>query len=307
MEFLSLLASISGNDIENNIKSLSIRTVLLATLILVVLLLVSSKIVKNNKYKKLKKPLFILISATVIIPTLLMSGSTVYLNTISDSKGPVHWHADVEFWVCGQEIELRDPFEFLSNKIGSSTYHEHNDKRIHLEGVVIDAAYDSSLEKFLDVTGGKITDSKLVIPTTETIFENDFDGDKNTGDLEHIRSLMSRDSEQRATIAVQNGISGCGGAGYAEVQAFVYTYNKDNDTYSQRKLDSPKSYVMRDEPIVPPGDCLIVEYGTVKDKTDKLCQQYGVQDVERCTEFGVENFSPKLCKIREVNQTGSPL
>ena len=33
--------------------------------------------------------------------------------------------------------------------------------------------------------------------------------------------------------------------------------------------------------------------------TDRLCQQYGVRDVERCTEFGVTEFNPELCNIRQ--------
>ncbi len=247
-----------------------------------------------------------MIAISVLFPTILMSGSTIYLNTISDSGGPVHWHTDIEFWVCDQEIELRDPTGFLSNKIGTSTFHEHNDKRIHLEGVVIEKDYDASLEKFLAVTGGEITDSKLVIPTEDSIFENDVDGDKNTGDQDLVKSFLTRDADQRATLTVNNGDS-CSNNGYAEVQAFLYTFNKDNDTYSQRKLDSPKNYTMRDESVVPPGDCLIVEFGVVKDHTDKLCEQYGVEDVNRCTEFGVENFNPKICKIREVNQEGNPI
>ena len=240
-----------------------------------------------------------MIAATVIFPTLLMSGSTIYLNTISDSKGPVHWHTDVEFWVCGQEIELRNPSGALSNKIGTSTYHEHNDKRIHLEGVVIDTSYDASLAKILAVTGGKIASDSLVITNQDSIFENDTDGDKNIGDQELIRNFMVRDNEQRATLAVENGFS-CNENGYAEVQAFLYTFDKTNDTYTQTKLDDPKSYVMRDESVVPPGDCLIVEFDTVKDRTDKLCQQYGEGDRDRCTEFGVENYNPGLCKIREI-------
>jgi len=306
MDFLSLLAHTVENDIENSINSLNISTVLVASLVLGVLLLISAKLVKNKKYKKLKKPLFIMIAATVLFPTILMSGSTIYLNTVSDSGGPVHWHTDIEFWVCGQEIELRDPSGILSNKIGTSTYHEHNDKRIHLEGVVVDTDYDASLEKFLAVTGGEITSDKLVIPTEDRIFEDDVDGDQNTGNKDLVRSFLTRDADQRATLTVKNGDS-CSNNGYAEVQAFLYTFNKDGDTYSQKKLDSPKSYVMRDESVVPPGDCLIVEYGVVKDRTDKLCQQYGVEDVDRCTEFGVENFSSKICKIREVNQEGNPI
>lgn len=301
MELLSLLASTDG-DIESKINSLSIRLVLVASLLLITLVLISSKVVAKKKYKKLKKPLFILISLTIVIPSLVMTGSTIYVNTISDSKGPVHWHTDIEFWVCGQEIELRDPYEFLSNKVGTSTYHEHDDKRIHLEGVVIDKEYDASLDKFMTVTGGSIKRDSIVIPTEEFIFEDDIDGDKNTGDKEIVRAMVSKNNEDRSILSASNGM-GCSADGYAEVQAFLIRYNGENDTYAQTKLENPGSYIMRDESTVPPGDCLIVEFDAVKSRTDKLCQQYGVRDDVRCVEFGVSEFNPKLCNIKEAQTT----
>lgn len=299
MNILNLLAS-TGGDIESKINSFSIKTVLFSILILAVLLLISTRIVKSKKTEKLKKPIFIMIVLAIAIPSFLMTGSTIYLNTISDSKGPVHWHTDIEFWVCGQEIEIRDPYAFLSNKVGTSTFHEHDDKRIHLEGVVIDAQEDSSLDKFMRVTGGSIEQSKLVIPTEPNPFEDDVDGDKVTGDQERVRSFLGKDVDGRSTLSLENG-NGCSEQGYAEVQAFLYTFNKQDDTYTQSKLSDPASYKMRDESTVPPGDCLIVEYDIVKSSTDKLCQQFGVRDSVRCVEFGVSTYNPDLCNVRQTN------
>ncbi len=277
---------------------------MVASLILITLVLVSSRIIKdkNKKNDKYKKPLFILIAITIIVPSIYMTGSTIVLNTVSDSKGPVHWHTDIEFWVCGQEIELRDPYAFLSNKVGTSTFHEHDDKRIHLEGVVIDKEIDASLGKFMTVTGGSISASELVIPTNDDqIFEDDVDGDVVSGDEEQVQKFIVKsddDGQQRTTLAMQNG-NGCSDQGYAEVQAFLISFNKENDTYSQTKLQNPASYIMRDESTVPPGDCVVVEFDKVKSRTDKLCQQFGVRDKDRCESFGVSEFNPKLCNISE--------
>ncbi|MBP6962751.1 hypothetical protein KBB49_04405 [Candidatus Saccharibacteria bacterium] len=305
MSLISLLAN-ADSDIESKIISFSLKTVLFSSLILIVLMLISTKVVKNKKLFKFKKPIFILIILTIAIPSLLMTGSTVYLNTISDSKGPVHWHTDIEFWVCGQEIELRDPYAFLSNKVGTSSYHEHDDKRIHLEGVVIDKESDASLDKFMDVTGGSIDDNELVIPTEESIFEDDIDGDKIPQNQESIinlvKSFSSKDSDGRTILTLNNG-KGCSEQGYAEIQAFLYRYNKEDDTYTQTKLTNPASYTMRDESTVPPGDCLIVEFDMVKSKTDKLCMQYGVRDSVRCVEFGVSAYNPDLCNIKEIQSS----
>ena len=295
MNILPLLASASG-DIEGKINSFSIKTVLLSSLILAVLLLIATQVIKHKKLDKVKKPLFILIVLAISIPSLVMTGSTIYLNTVSESKGPVHWHTDIEFWVCGQEIELRDPYAFLSNKIGTSTFHEHDDKRIHLEGVVIDKEVDASLGKFMDVTGGSIENSKLVIPTEPNSFESDIDGDVSTGDQELVRNFISKGEDGRSLLTTENG-QGCSDQGYSEVQVFLYRFNKGDDTYTQTKLSDPASYIMRDESTVPPGDCLIVEFDRVKSSTDKLCKQYGVRDSVRCVEFGVSTYNPELCNI----------
>jgi hypothetical protein len=295
--FITTLAAAGTTDLEEQVNSLSINSIMIASLVLVVLLGIAALVVGNKKYEAVKVPLFVAIAATIILPSILLMGSTVYVNTISESKGPVHWHTDIEFWVCGQEIELRNPTGFLSNKIGTSTYHEHDDKRIHLEGVVIKKEYDASLEKFMDVTDGKITQTSIVIPTEDVIFENDTDGDVPRGDQEVVRQLLSRNDAGQAQLSLENGQS-CGENQPAEVQVFLFRYNGDDDTYTQTKLDDPARYIMRDESVVPPGDCLIVEFDVAKSSTDRLCKQYGVRDSERCTDFGVSQFNPELCNLR---------
>lgn len=295
---VNTLAAAGTTDIEADINALSINSILIASLVLVVLLVLASQIVKHKKLAYLKTPLFIAIAATIIIPSLLLMGSTVYVNTISESKGPVHWHTDIEFWVCGEEIELRNPTGFLSNKIGTSTYHEHDDKRIHLEGVVIEKEYDASLEKFMDVTDGYISNERLTIATEESIFENDTDGDIPSGNQDVVRNYLTRTDEGLYQIDVENGQS-CNEGQPGEVQVFLLRYNENEDTYTQTKLSEPERYIMRDESIVPPGDCVIVEFDERKTSTERLCQQYGVRDVERCTEFGVSEFNPDLCNISQ--------
>ncbi len=303
--FLQVLGS-GTTDIEGDINSLSINTILIASLILVVLLAIASQVVKKKSTEKLKLPLFIAIAATIILPSLLLISSTIYINTISESKGPVHWHTDIEYWVCGQEVELRDPTGFLSNKIGTSTYHEHDDKRIHLEGVIIEKEYDASLEKFFDVSDGKITSSSLLLATEDSIFENDTDGDVPTGDVDIVRDYLVRNEAGQAQISVENGQT-CGEGNPAEVQVFLYKFNKEDSTYSQTKLADPASYIMRDESVVPPGDCVIIEFDTPKQSSDRLCKQYGVRDTERCVEFGVTTFNAELCNQRQVDRPADDL
>lgn len=300
-------------DLEQQIASISVRAVLIASIVLVVSTLVALAIKDNKKLsKKLAKPLFGAMTSAMIITTVVLFGGTIYLNNKAESKGPVHWHTGIEFWSCGAEVELRDPNGFLSNKIGTSTYHEHNDKFIHLEGVVVHKSTDASLEKFMSVTGGYLTKDSIGIPLNDdssqwfAIAENDkVDGDPQrsenydlaTGSGEWVTS-----NEKGKVLELKPGNSCSGGnEADAQLQVFKYTYDKASKTYSQQKLDDPKSYVMRDEPILgPPGDCVIVEYDVPKARTDKLCQQYGVKDVDRCLEFGVKKFDPDLCYIKQT-------
>lgn len=256
-------ASLSGSadyDLEAVITALSMKAVIWGSVALTVLVLVAI-VLKKLKGRKKKQaawemPLFLTIVAIIMGISLFLVGSTVYLNTVSSSKGPVHWHADFEIWDCGKPVtahavkdehsqdidELKDPVGRFSNKIGTATYHEHNDKRIHLEGVVVEPK-DASLGKFFRVIGGALTSSTLIVPT---------------------------DDGERAFV---NGQSCGGGAG--QVQVFAYKTN-DDKTFTQTKLSNPAEYVISPNPNVPPGDCLIVEFDRPKARTDKICRSYRI-------------------------------
>jgi len=52
------------------------------------------KIRDDKLHKNLKKILFAAIVIPVVAATIFLAGSTIYLNSVSSSGGPVHWHAD---------------------------------------------------------------------------------------------------------------------------------------------------------------------------------------------------------------------
>ncbi len=288
------------NTLEGDIGAWSLKMVAVSGLIL--LLLAGIAIVTNGKTEKLKLPLFIMISFIMAGSTIALGVSTVYLNVVSDSGGPVHWHADIEYWVCGNEIEPINPMGF-SNKIGSGSVHEHDDGRLHIEGVVVDAEVDASLGVYMDIIGGELTDDTLLIPVNleGSVFADEIDGDGPPNPFPAaVDSLIEVQNGTRYVDAT-NG-QGCGGEP-AEVQVFVYKFNKDDDTYEQTKIENPASYTLSPEATVPPGDCVIVEFSPFKDKTDKLCEQYGTRDEVRCVKFGVDPEKTKLCNIRQINYT----
>ena len=306
-QFSNIVDNISGSyqptgDLEADINELSVRVVMYSAVALVLLVLVSA--FAKDRFPKLKLPLFALISLVMLGTTFTLIGSTVYLNVNSESGGPIHWHADIEIWACGNEMEIRNPTGSLSNKIGTSVLHEHDDKRIHLEGVAVDKEKDASLGKFFYVIGGALTEDALVLPLTqdpEFTFE---DEERTEGPVnrspQYLNDYIVQDGANGRVLYVQDGQT-CGQE-VADVQTFVYRYDEATETYTQFKVENPVEYVIAEDSLVPPGDCIIVEFDVPKEKTDKLCTQYGIRDIDRClTEFTVATENLEFCTIKQTD------
>lgn len=248
-----VLAHNSSSDqasFENMLGAVALRIVLAAAIILGFLSLTAAVLGKKRR-KKAAAKLFGMMVAVITVVTVFMIGSTVYLNNISYTKGPVHWHADFEIWACGEPLlshnngeeadELLDPQGFLSNKIGSPTIHEHNDRRIHIEGVLLDKE-EASLGTFFAKIGGDLHRDLLKVPS------------------------------EKGPIIYRNGDK-CGNQA-GEVQVFVYSIN--DKKYTVRKLEDPEHYVIAPQGAVPPGDCVIIEFDKPKSTTNKSCLSYDV-------------------------------
>ena len=192
--------------------------------------------------ESVKRVLFWSITGIIAITTGLLAGMTIYVNQSSVTKGPVHWHADFEIWACGVRQNLQDP-EGVSNRIGSPSFHEHNEERLHVEGVVMDSS-DVDLGAFFRVIGGSISNSSLTIPTNE-------------GKKTFISGQKCNSSNDAA-----------------ELQVFVYEADMVDKTYSQRKIINPQDFQYVRESQVPPGNCIIIEFNQEKEITDKICQTY---------------------------------
>jgi hypothetical protein len=132
----------------------------------------------KNVSNQAKKIVFAMIAAPIALATVYLGGSTVYLNFVSETGGPVHWHADYEIWACGVKYELADPTGW-DNKVGSPTIHEHNDNRIHVEGVLLKKE-EASLRNYFIQAGGNFDGTSLTIPTHDGVMTWS-DGDKCDG------------------------------------------------------------------------------------------------------------------------------
>ena len=240
--FASLTLAHGEFDQGTKLKTQAMSIVMITSILVTALVILA--IISKQKLRNHKRALFLLIIIPIIAATLYMVGITVYLNSNSLTKGPVHWHADFEIWNCGEKIDLHNP-QGLSNRVGTPVFHEHNDFRIHVEGVVVDQE-DITLGNFFRVIGGVLTAQSMNIPTNAR------------------------------TVTVHNGEACQGKPG--KIQAFVYKIinpeEQGNWIYQQEKIENYPGYVLSPYSDVPPGDCIIIEFGPEKEKTDKICSSY---------------------------------
>lgn len=219
-----------------------IPLIIISSIISGITILVSLVLRRNvEEFRKYKKLLFIIIIIPIIFTSLFMFWDTISENSQSVTGGPVHWHADFEIYLCDEGIDIIDPSR-TSNKIGTSVFHEHNDFRIHIEGTVL--SYEEiNLPSFFEVIGGELTEESIKVLTNEGVKQ------ARNGDL---------CNDQESVLNV-----------------FVYELNKDIVT--QRKIEDIHSYVYSPESLVPPGDCIIIEFGPEKESTEKICKTYEIE------------------------------
>ena len=242
------------------IKHMSINVILIASIIISILVgyaILQRKTIQKNNTQKIV--IFSILTAAAVGTTLYAAGSTVYLNLISETGGPVHWHADFEVWDCGNQIDIIDPTG-LSNRVGTPTLHEHGDNRIHVEGVPLKKR-DVNLHNFLHVIGGDLQEDYFTVPI-------------NGGTKDEPLILM----HEMKTGELCGGERGV-------LQVFVYKVinpevsNPDERNkwiYEQVKVTDYENYILSPQQNMPPGDCIIIEYDREKESTDRLCETFKV-------------------------------
>jgi hypothetical protein len=214
----------------------------------VLLLIIITIAIVVHPEKEAGKHLFFwtIVGVSVTI-TVVFIVQTVIKNVLSETSGPVHWHADFRIIECNEELDILDP-EGLLNRVGTPAIHEHNDGRIHIEGTLL-AKSEASLGSFFEKVGGKLTSTSFMVPTNYEMAEmKNGDVCKNTNTP-------------------------------GEVQVFLWSVEDNHAT--QRKLDNFADYIISPHSGVPPGDCLIIEFSETKETTEHLCNQYRVAKKNR--------------------------
>ena len=101
---------------------------------------------------------------------------------------------------------------------------------------------------------------------------------KGTSPFFHVHEQIGVESSERGEQLMDNG-EDCNGE-ESVLQMFLYRVKNPDDaktsgfTYFQQKIEEFESYVPAPYSNVPPGDCLIIEMGPKKDKTDRICETF---------------------------------
>jgi hypothetical protein len=224
------------------LREQSYNVVIAATFILAALTLYS--IYAKPRKEKIKKMLFAGIVIVSVLSTLFLAATTVYVNFVSPTGGPVHWHTDYEIWNCGEKMDLVDPTG-IDNRVGTWEVHEHNDDRMHVEGTIVDLD-QKTFRHFFETVGSVFTPQEFIFIT-------------NAGNT---------NIPYRGT---------CNGKP-AELQAFLLRVTNPQDAkrweFSQEKIPISLDTAMQPYSNVPPGDCLIIEFDETKDTTTHSCASY---------------------------------
>lgn len=164
-----------------------ISTLLTGGLIASVLLTAVSLYSEENLTMHDKEMLMNGFLIAILVPTFYTAGAFVHESQTSWSGGEIHWHADFEVLVEEEgEMTRLDPINpekfcqdteheasymcKISDRTGSTEYHEHNDNRIHLEGTFRERS-DASLSAFFEQFQGELTNDRLVLPTNDGVVE----------------------------------------------------------------------------------------------------------------------------------------
>ena len=224
-------------DLAVTIKYTAVNYLIIASIIAGVFVLISYYAYRK-KYTHYKTIMFSGIVVPILISTLYLVGGTIYVNSISETKGPIHWHADFEIYGCDNWIDLKDPTG-ISNRIGTPVFHEHGDNRVHVEGTVVKKS-TIDLHNFFSVIGGELTENTVTIPTDD-------------GQISYTNGDLC------------NGQEGT-------LQVFVY--KTTGTAVTQEKITDFENYILSPYQQVPPGDCVIIEFGEEKQHTTHMCSSY---------------------------------
>ncbi len=298
-----------GNIVNSGLEIGVSSTALDALYIGIAVMVVATVYMALHKHYAKAYMLYGIITLSVVI-FFAIGLSASLLQTQADSFGRQHRQIGLEFWVCGTEIQPALSNGLFSSTLGDKQFYLDEQKQLQRSGFVMDELPDASLGKFFSTAGGAIQSDSLILP----IMSNESDwlmpDNKRDGDLqgnlptEFLERYVNAGRRQ-TTLELSSG-QRCHDGSTAELQVFAFRISDDGATYYQEKLSAPDDYVI---PISQGdvSDCVIIEYASSKERTNKLCEHIGLRDSRRCSEFRSEDIGTDDCYLTETRPSGEAL
>jgi hypothetical protein len=251
----------SGIFQNRTIPSLAVSIVWVALVCLAIFLGIA--LIDRKKHVPFSKHLFVTFSIIVVATTLFLSGSSITLLAQSYTHKPVRVTARLSVWACGQQLSLEAPTTPQDAAIGTSTFHLYSNGILTYTGIPKTSS-DMSLGTFLTDINGETSGENLTIPLNNATY---------------VPDSASLASNPLAPFIVEqtDQVSGnfttgryCSqSATPASVQAFVYTYNSQQEKYQQSTLgNGGAEYILKAS--THPA-CIILDYGPLIAKTTYTC------------------------------------
>lgn len=208
---------------------------------------------------------------------------------------------DIEFWTCGVELQPALLASDSEQLMPSWYQHPFENKK---QWTFANQHTSPTIVSLVQSMGGEIQQDSLTLPLYEQpehwLASPQFqDGDAQGDNAAIALQKYTKKASGGALASFTTGQSCPGSNAPSELQVFVYS-SINNTQYAQQKITNLKDFELQTSQFTPPADCIIVEFGESKDRTDKLCPSYGIRDSKRCTAFGANVTDPNACSLEEV-------
>ncbi len=152
---------------------------------------------QHYKKKLTKKVIGWAIFAIIILGILFLFYRAINIskNFQPYTSGTVHWHADFNVKLCGQELDFSN-LGGEAHHVGLPLLHTHGDNKVHIEGA-ISRPEEITIGRFFDAIGNKFTSTNFDDYTN--------DNDKCGGDNKIKFFVNSQENLQFENYVLKDG------------------------------------------------------------------------------------------------------
>lgn len=127
--------------------------------VFIIILAVIASVLRPKMGNFNKKAFFVMFAVAILSVTAYLDAVVLYTNYVSVTHGPIHWHAAIDFTICGKDMPL-----IREELAEDESMHTHGDGLIHIETTPI-TWEDLEIHHFFEDIGGEFTNTSLTYPS----------------------------------------------------------------------------------------------------------------------------------------------